>query len=486
MPNTNPLRPKTTVDFPQKPNLENYLELLNIKAQNVLKDNLYRGKTDTGYTAASGQTLSPGETKPRFLYPFQWLWDTFFIAAWSSDINQSLKDINKFLASQRADGFLGHIRYNRDILARKEYFPPPNIYYPEGLPRSGEVISKITQPPNIAFGVWELAQKIPSSKKRLAFLKQTFPQIMKYHHYLYQNLVQDGLMVTIHPWQAGDDNSPKWDQIYRSIKPKHRKIASWLKTLGLTYERVDTKIIHHSERPINPDYDIYLHLIWLYNQWHWDEKTILQKSPFRVCDPLTNSVLLRSNLCLLKIAKKLKAKDSYDTIKQWLRQTQKGLNQLWSKKDGLYYAKDLHHRRYLKVGTVSSLLPLFSRKIPAYKAALLAAKIRQLAVENPLIYLIPSTFPDQNRVFEPIRYWRGPVWIIINTLIADGLSFYGYRDLSKKIALDSLKLVYQSTNDRGGFFEYFDPLTGSGLGSPLQSWTAAAVLSLTNSLSPPG
>lgn len=111
----------------------------------------------------------------------------------------------------------------------------------------------------------------------------------------------------------------------------------------------------------------------------------------------------------------------------------------------------------------------------------MAAKIREIANLNPLSYLIPSTSPKEPE-FEPVRYWRGSVWIIINTLIVDGLNHYGYHDLARKISLDSLKLVYQTVNNRGGFYEYFDPLTGRGLGSPLQSWTAAAVLHLSDSL----
>ncbi len=472
-----------SVDFPKTPNPNNYLDLLEAKAKEILSKNIYQGKADSGYTAASGKSIPEGEIKPRFLYPFQWLWDTFFIAGWSPDVDQGITDIHKFLASQAENGFLGHIRYNREILDRKEYFPPPNIYYPAGLPPKGELISKISQPPNVAYGIWELAQKINSPKKRRDFLLATFPKAFKYHQYLYGHLVKDGLLVTIHPWQAGDDNSPKWDQIYSAIKVKniHQKVVGFLKGLDLDYSRVDTKIIHHTQRPLGPDYDIYLYLIQLYNQWDWDEKTILSRSPFRVHDPLTNSVLQRSNHCLLQIAKALGKKEEAVVIKDWLAQTKKGLRGLWSEKKGLYYAKDLHHQSFINVDSVSSLLPLFSHEISQEKAALLAANIREVINQNPLIYMVPSTFPGQAS-FEPVRYWRGPVWIIINTLLADGLYHYGYHALAKRVSLDGLKLVYQSLSDREGFYEYFDPLTGRGLGSPLQSWTAASVFALSSIL----
>jgi glycogen debranching enzyme len=39
-------------------------------------------------------------------------------------------------------------------------------------------------------------------------------------------------------------------------------------------------------------------------------------------------------------------------------------------------------------------------------------------------YGVPSIDPEDPR-FEPLRYWRGPVWIIINWMISNGLRHYG-------------------------------------------------------------
>lgn len=40
-------------------------------------------------------------------------------------------------------------------------------------------------------------------------------------------------------------------------------------------------------------------------------------------------------------------------------------------------------------------------------------------------YGVPSLDPEDPR-FEALRYWRGPVWIIINWMISNGLRHYGY------------------------------------------------------------
>ena len=73
--------------------------------------------------------------------------------------------------------------------------------------------------------------------------------------------------------------------------------------------------------------------------------------------------------------------------------------------------------------------------------------------------------------FDPNRYWRGPVWLMINSLIGKGFAEIEESERAEKIRHDSLALVQQS-----GFCEYFNPLNGSGLGGTHFTWTAAVFL----------
>ncbi|HSL28877.1 MAG TPA: hypothetical protein VK900_06715, partial [Anaerolineales bacterium] len=73
-------------------------------------------------------------------------------------------------------------------------------------------------------------------------------------------------------------------------------------------------------------------------------------------------------------------------------------------------------------------------------------------------------------------YWRGPVWIITNWLVIEGLRRYGYDDLAGTIRQDSLSLM-----EGAGFREYYDPRDGSGCGSTDFSWSAALALELSSS-----
>jgi glycogen debranching enzyme len=73
--------------------------------------------------------------------------------------------------------------------------------------------------------------------------------------------------------------------------------------------------------------------------------------------------------------------------------------------------------------------------------------------------------------FSEERYWRGPVWINIDWFLMHGLEAIwlpGSRKASAKTIIELCKSE--------GFHEYFDPLTGRGLGSILFSWSAALLL----------
>jgi glycogen debranching enzyme len=98
----------------------------------------------------------------------------------------------------------------------------------------------------------------------------------------------------------------------------------------------------------------------------------------------------------------------------------------------------------------------------------LAGTIR--AIGEHVRYLVPSHDPRDLR-FDIRRYWRGPVWLVCNYMIADGLRAAGEGDLADRLVADSLELI-----ERSGFAEYYDPSDGAPLGGGRFSWTAAIVL----------
>jgi len=106
--------------------------------------------------------------------------------------------------------------------------------------------------------------------------------------------------------------------------------------------------------------------------------------------------------------------------------------------------------------------------VPAERANAIAARIETLG--KSCDYLVPSHDPSDQR-FDAKRYWRGPSWLIVNYMIADGLHQAGLSTVAEKIEAQSLALISQS-----GFAEYYDPITGEPCGGSTFTWTAAMVM----------
>jgi glycogen debranching enzyme len=85
---------------------------------------------------------------------------------------------------------------------------------------------------------------------------------------------------------------------------------------------------------------------------------------------------------------------------------------------------------------------------------------------------LPSV-PDKSPYFDPRRYWRGPVWINMNWFVIVGLQRYGFTEEAQWLRTHTLGLV-----EKSGFREYYNPMSGEGLGATSFSWTAALTIDL--------
>ncbi len=83
---------------------------------------------------------------------------------------------------------------------------------------------------------------------------------------------------------------------------------------------------------------------------------------------------------------------------------------------------------------------------------------------------VPSAAPGPD--FEPDRYWRGPVWLILDWLVAGGLELAGLGADAGAVRQKALELAGR------GFNEYFNPRTGAPLGAEEFSFSAAVTLDL--------
>lgn len=135
---------------------------------------------------------------------------------------------------------------------------------------------------------------------------------------------------------------------------------------------------------------------------------------------------------------------------------------------GWFLSYDLRTSRPVATLTAGGLLAMWAGASSDEQTTRMLERVDRWAKVVP--YGVPSSDPT-DVTFEPQRYWRGPVWVLVNWVIADGLGGAGHTDRAEALRTTTLDLV-----ERNGFCEYFDPTSGDGIGGEGFSWTAALTL----------
>jgi hypothetical protein len=269
-----------------------------------------------------------------------------------------------------------------------------------------------------------------------------------------------GLASIIHPWESGMDNSPVWDEALAAVEPGP----------SVAHLRKDTGFAAAEHRPTGPEYDRYINLVIRFRDNGYRAERLYDISPFRVADIGFNAILQRANQdlrALLVATGDVAGAAEVATMEQ---EAAAAIEQCWDEADGLFYGVDTRSGAVIRKPGIGGLLPLFA---DASVAARHPRLIRRLASWlTAVAYAVPSFEPARPE-FDARRYWRGPVWLIVNWMLIDGLGRNGCFDLAARIRHDSMALV-----ERSGFAEYFNPLTGEPLGGSGFSWTAAMYLHL--------
>lgn len=431
---------------------------LNSKAKEILNEN-WRD----GFTIPTAK-----------LYPFQWLWDSGFVAMGSGhmDLNKSMLEISNMFSGQWDNGFLPHIVFHSET--ETTYFPNWDFWDSNvntGSPNKPKT-SGITQPPVFGFVLKKLWDQHRGNDSLKSFIKEIFPKIVSHHRFLYQYRDRDGegLFYIFHPWESGRDNSPIWDRAMNSIVINKGDIPA--------YTRRDTMLADVSERPTQDKYDRYVYLMQLGKKYKYDGKAIADESPFLIQDTMMNAILIRSNGELIELAKELNI-DAGELI-EWQALSRKNFNaKFWNEELGIYVCYDQRAEKQINHREVGGLVPLFSKSANENQALRIAAYLQN--IHNKGFYLCPS-FDPQDQLFDSKRYWRGPVWPHMNWMIFEGLKEYGYNDLANIVKNDLLELI-----EKLGFYEYFESnknrasQLNKGYGGGNFSWTASTYLMLCNS-----
>ena len=259
------------------------------KAEDVLKRNDRRTHT------------IPAEN----LYPHQWLWDSCFIAIglrWMN-VDRAQTEITNLLRGQWSNGMVPHTIFNNDSAYRRDrdlwrsWLSP---YSPDYITTSG-----ITQPPMLAEAVWRIGERLNAAERK-SWYKHTLPALVAYHQWQYRERDphQEGLVLQVHPWETGLDNTPPWmAELHEHLMPQ------WIRFIRSTHAdniiglfRRDLHYAAPGERFST------LEALSLYDAQRrlrrkaYNTDKILRHGLFAIQDLTYNCILIRANTLLQEMA----------------------------------------------------------------------------------------------------------------------------------------------------------------------------------------
>jgi neutral trehalase len=410
------------------------------------------------------------------LYPHQWLWDSCFVAIGLRhlDVERAKLELLSLLRGQWHNGMLPNIIFRDD----PQYRTDRNIWrsWLSPFAPNDVMTTGITQPPVLAEAVVQVGKKLAWPERR-SWYRVVYPALLAYHQWLYEERDPhgEGLILLVHPWETGLDNSPPW-----MAEMHDHLLPLWIRVVEKTrLDRVinlfrrDTRSIPIDQRFSTVEalalFDIQRRL----RRKAYNIDKILDHSLFTIEDLVFNSIFIRANTHLREIATSLH-EELPEELEQSMAKTEKALEALWDPYSSQYYSRDFITHRLLKVPSIATLLPLYAGTIDKERAEQLVRLLENEHAFGPA-YPVPSV-PLNSFWFHPKLYWQGPSWVNMNWLIIDGLKRYGFKDYAATLRESTLEMVGKS-----GCYEYFDPLTGEGAGADNFSWTAALAIDLLKS-----
>jgi hypothetical protein len=403
---------------------------------------ILRANDRGGYTVPNGR-----------VYPFQWNWDSAFVALGfdTFDRPRAWTEVETLFRAQWPDGFVPHIVFWQEDAG---YFPGPSVWATGTDPAT----SGITQPPVAATIVRRLWESVAAAGEFDAYrprVERLYDQLLAWHRWFASVRDPDGrgVVVAMHPWETGRDNSPEWDAPGEPID---------VSNVG-EYTRRDTGHLDARMRPTKLEYDRYLALVQHGRARGWDHAAVAGDSPFRVADVGMSMILLRANRDLQALGAAL-GRDTTE-VAEWIARADGGIGWLWDEAHATWCSRDLLTGRHSGFVTSASFLSFYAGITDPVKDTAMLTHLRRIA--DRVTYLMPSLDPDDPG-FQMIRYWRGPVWAVVNWMIGTGLAEAGHAAEAARVRTDTLALI-----KRNGLFEAFSPVDGTGSGGDDFSWTAA-------------
>ena len=349
-----------------------------------------------------------GYTRPSpSRYPWQWYWDSCFAAI----------VWRRFDPARSRSELESLLRASRDdgFIGHVTFWDRPislkrSTYY--NVDRRSSPMTSTIQPPLLAWA-WRIAVGDPASE----------PRIARHHEWLRANrdLEGDGLLWLIQPDESGLDSSPKYDPVWG-----WRSHARWGFPL----------LVQHSRR------------------FGWDARRLLAAGGPVVCEVVTNVLWGLSRLAA-----------GEPSITPAL------VDRLWDEDAGMFLDEVQPSGLRPKVDTWTTMAPLALPDLPEQIGRRLVERL--LDPERYWLRYPPPSVAATEPSFEPnrgpgwkLRYWRGPTWITAAGRLWIGMRRLGYEAEAREMVNRLVPMV-----ERQGLREYYDPLTGEGLGAREFAWS---------------
>jgi glycogen debranching enzyme len=252
------------------------------------------------------------------------------------------------------------------------------------------------------------------------------------------------------------DNAPCWD-----APLEHAPTAS-----DPHLERRDVATVAAAHRPTDHDYRRYLGIVERLRAAGWDTEEQAAVSPFAVEDVAFTAIAARAASDLGQVARDVGEDPA--PLDRFAAEARAALTALWDDDAGWFRPYDVRREAPLGPLTAGGLVAVWAGGVDAARVDRMLERLDGWATAAP--FGVPTCDPTAP-AFDPERYWRGPAWVLVNWLVADGCARSGYAERAEQLRASTLALVA-----RAGFSEYYDATTGQGIGGHGFSWSAALTL----------
>ena len=350
-----------------------------------------------------------GYTRPSpTRYPWQWYWDSCFAAI----------VWRRFEPGRSRSELESILRASREdgFVGHVIFWDHPislkrRLYY--NVDRRSSLMTSTIQPPLLAWA-WRIAVGDPATE----------PRIARHHDWLIENrgLEGDGLLWLIQPDESGLDSSPKYDPVW-----------GWY-----SHARSGFPLLVARSRRLG-----------------WDARRIRAAGHPVLCEVMTNVLWGLSRLAA-----------GEPSITPAL------VDRLWDERVGLFLDEAQPSGLRPVVDTWAGMAPLALPDLPDEIGHRLVERLLDpgrywLRHPPPSVSALDPSFEPNRGPGWKLRYWRGPTWINAAWMLWMGMLRLGYESEAREMVDRLVPMI-----EREGLREYYDPLTGEGLGAREFAWSS--------------